>query len=288
MKRVFGILAALFVLIGCGGGGGGGGTSDGTLIGRVFNVSTGGPANPAATIQVGTRTTQTSLSDGSFQFDVPDGSSAFTVDGGTPPLWTFPISPAVSGNTDVGDVWIGPERVTLTGTIVNGTNSAPIAGAVVKFAGKIGTTNASGVFSLTDVAYSSATQTAFWGIIGTATATGFFLQEFSAQPFLASGGVVDVGQVLLTPTSDPNPPGTPFNVWGIVSAPGGASGSVVRLKQGGLDVRLVNVGADGRYVFFVPPGTYTISASKGASTAPDIVITLTQPNELIRRDVTIP
>jgi hypothetical protein len=41
-------------------------------------------------------------------------------------------------------------------------------------------------------------------------------------------------------------------------------------------------------MFFVSPGTYTISASKGASTAPDIVVTLTQPNEVIRRDVTIP
>jgi hypothetical protein len=88
----------------------------------------------------------------------------------------------------------------------------------------------------------------------------------------------------VTPLSDPNPPPAPYNIWGIVSAPGGPQGAIVRLKQGGIDVRVFNVGNDGRYYFFVVPGTYTINATKGAFTAPDQIVTLTQPNEVIRRD----
>lgn len=287
MKRT-GIWAALLVLLlaGCGGGGGGGG-GGGTVVGRVLNVATGGPTNPPSTVQIGSATTATSLSDGSFTLGAANGTTSLTVDNGIPPLWTFSIGP-VSGNTDVGDLWVGPERVVLTGRVRDATTSNPIAGATVRFAGRVGLTDANGVFTLADVAYSSATQTAFWGIVGDVRATNYFRAEFSAQPHVASGGIVTVDDVLMTPTSDPNPPGPPFNIWGMVTAPGGPSGSVVRLKQGGVDVRVFNVGTDGRYLFFVSPGTYTISASKGASVAADIVVTLTQANEVIRRDVTIP
>jgi hypothetical protein len=216
-----------------------------------------------------------------------NGTAALTVDNGFPPAWLFSIGP-VSGNTDVGDLWVGAERVTLTGTVRDATTNAILPGAEVRFGGKIGLTNSLGVFSLSDVAYSSATQTAFWGIVGDIRATGFFRTEFSAQPNIAIGGVVTVDDILVTPISNPDPPGIPYNIWGVVTAPGGAIGSIVRLKQGGIDVRVFNVAADGKYLFFVVPGTYTISASKGASTAPDIEVTLTQPNEVIRRDVTIP
>ncbi len=279
------LFLACVMLVGCAGTGPS--TSSGSVIGRVLNVSTGGPPNPAATVQIASATTTTSLADGSFTLAAQNGTTALTVDNGFPPAWVFSIGP-VDGNTDVGDLWVGPERVTLTGVVRDATTNAIVPGAIVRFGGRIGQTNLSGVFSLIDVAYSSATQTAFWGIVGDVRATGFFRTEFSAQPNIAVGGVVDVGDILITPTSDPNPPGIPYNIWGVVTAPGGAIGSIVRLKQGGSDVRVFNVGADGRYLFFVVPGTYTISASKGASTAPDIVVTLTQPNEVIRRDVTIP
>lgn len=287
MRRCFAVLLVLSAFWAAGCGGGGGGPANGTIIGRVLNVATGGPTNPASTVQAGSNTVQTSLSDGSFTLSAPNGTSSLIVDNGIPPAFVFSIQP-VNGNTDVGDLWVGPEQVTLTGTIRDATTNNPIPGATVRFGGREGATNASGVFSLSNVAYSSATQTAFWGIVGDARATNYFRAEFSAQPNVAVSGVVSIGDVLMTPTSDPNPPGTPFNIWGIVTAPGGATGAVVRLKQSGVDVRVFNVGADGRYLFFVPPGSYTISASKGASTAPGIDVTLTQTNEVIRRDVTIP
>lgn len=281
------LAATLFVLSACGGGGGGGGTTS-TVVGRVVSVVTGGPPNPPSSVQIESRSVQTSLTDGSFQ--LPRSGAAFlSVDslGLGFGVFTFAI-PAGSGVVDIGDLWIGPERVTVVGAVRNATNNAPVSGATVNFAGRQGVTNAAGAFTLSEVAYTSANQAAFWGIAGSARAPGFFRREFSAQPNVAVGGVVNVGDVLLTPLSDPNPPGSPFNIWGIVSAPGGAVGSVVRLRQGGVDVRVANVGSDGRYFFFVLPGTYTIVASKGASTAAPIDVTLSAPNEVIQRNVVIP
>lgn len=282
------MLSAAVVMTACGGGGGGGGGTSTTVVGRVVSVVTGGPPNPASSVQVAGQSALTSLADGSFQLP-RSGASVLTVDslGLGFGVFTFAI-PSGSGVVDVGDIWIGPERVTVTGVVRNATNNAPIAGAIVNFAGRQGATNAGGVFTLNEVAYSSATQAAFWGIAGSARAPGFFRREFSAQPNLADGGVVNVGDILLTPLSDPNPPGFPFNIWGIVSAPGGAVGSVVRLQQGGTDVRVTNVGSDGRYFFFVLPGTYQIVASKGGSNAPTIDVTLNEANEVIQRNVVIP
>jgi hypothetical protein len=280
------LLAGLMFGGACGGGGGGGTSGGGaTLVGRVLQVETGGPPNPQASVQVGSRSTLTDPGDGSFQLGVPTGTAALTVDTMTQTsgVWQFAFAPA-SGVTDVGDLWVGPERVTLRGTVRDSTNNGPVPGATVAFGGRSGATDAFGVFNLTDVAYSSQTQTAFWGIVGTVRASGFFRTDFSAQPNVAIGGVVDVGDIFITPLSDPNPPTTPFNIWGMVSAQGGPQGAIVRLKVGGNDVRVFNVGADGRYLFFVVPGTYTISASKGAQTAPDQQVTLTSANQVIRRD----
>jgi hypothetical protein len=218
------------------------------------------------------------------------GTNTLTVDTRTQAsgVWIFSILPLVAGVNDVGDLWVGPERVTLTGVVKSSATGLPIAGATVSFGGRMGLTDASGVFSLAEVAYSSSTQVAFWGIPGSVRATGFFKADFSAAPHVAQSGIVNVGEILLVPTSDPNPPGPPYNIWGQITAPGGPSGSVVRLKQGGVDVRVFNVGPEGRYFFFVTAGDYTISASKGASTAPDVNVTLTSPTEVIRRDIVIP
>lgn len=277
-------VAVCLVLCGCAGGGS---VILATLVGRVLQVATGGPPNPQASVQVGSRSTLTSASDGSFQLGVPQGTAQLSVDTlSTSGVWTFQF-PAASGVTDVGDLWVGPERVALEGTVRSSTDNSPVVGATVAFAGRSGNTDANGQFSLQDVAYSNATQTAFWGIVGSVKANGFFKADFSAAPNVAIAGVVSVGDIIVAPLSDPNPPGTPFNIWGIITATGGAQGSVVRLKQGGVDVRVFNVAADGRYLFFIVPGTYTISATKGALTAPDVDVILSQPNEVIRRDIVI-
>lgn len=285
LASLFLLALMFFCFLGCGGGGGSK-PKTATLVGRVLNVESGGPTNPQSTVQQGSGSVQTNLSDGSFQLPASAGASSITIDTHSQALgvWTFTFPAVPTGVTDLGDLWVGPERVTVQGTIRDSTNSNPVSGATVSFGGRTATTNASGLFSLVDVAYSSATQTAFWGIVGTVRAAGYFATDFSTQPNVAAGGVVSLGDIFITPTSDPNPPGPPYNIWGLVSAAGGPQGAVVRLKVGGNDVRVFNVGADGKYLFFVNPGTYTISASKGSLTAPDQQVTLTQPNEVIRRD----
>ncbi len=293
MKLWHGLFALMIlVFLGCGGGGGGGGGggSDATATGRIVQVETGAAPNPTAAVQIGSASVFSDASDGSFQIDTNVGANDITVDTRTVAsgVWVFDIVPLVSGVNDVGDLWVGPQRVTLTGIVRNSATNDPIAGATVSFGGRMGTTNGSGIFNLAEVAYSNATQVAFWGIPGAVRAAGFFKTDFSAAPNVASGGIVDIGEIFLVPTSDPNPPGPPYNLWGQVSAPGGPAGAIVRLKQGGVDKRVFNVGADGRYFFFTVPGDYVISASKGASTAADILVTLTSPTEVIRRDVVIP
>ena len=294
MKRtyLFFAIAILLLSLGCGGGGGGGGGKS-TLIGRVLGVVSGGPLNPAASIQGvgGTPSTTAALADGSFSLgNIANGTTQFQVLSNQAgwPLFTFNI-PASNGNTVVGDLWVGPEVVTLRGRALNSTNAAPIVNADVTFAGQNGKTDALGVFNLTGVAYSSATQTAFWGIVGTVRATSFFKTDFNAAPNTKNGSnVVDVGDILLTPSNDPNPPGPPYNITGKVLPIGGSSGCVVTLKQGATDLRIYNVGNDGKYYFWITPGNYDITFQKGAQTAPTQNVTLSQPNQTVTvNDVTL-
>ncbi len=283
------MVSVLAVAVGCGGGGGGGGGGSATLTGRVLNVVTGGPPNPASSVQAGQNSILTNSGDGSFSLSASNGTTSLLIDTLSLGFGAFTYNfPAANGVTDVGDLWIGPEKVTVTGTVRNASTNNPISGAQVAFAGRTATTDANGNFSLANVAYSSETQTAFWGILGTAKATGFLKTDWSTQPHTASSGVVAVGDILMTPVSDPNPPPPPYNIWGIVSAPGGATGSIIRLKQGGVDVRVFNVGGDGKYFFFVNPGTYTVVGEKGASTSTPQIVNLTAPNQVIQVNVTIP
>jgi hypothetical protein len=194
----------------------------------------------------------------------------------------------VSGTDVLGDFYMGAEEITLTGRILNGTDQTPVQGATVSFGGRMGITNSNGVFSIPNVAYSSSTQAVFWGIVGTIKKTGFQTTNFSASPFTASGGVVAIGDVVITSLTDPNPPPPPYNIYGKVMATGGPAGTTVTLKLNGNPVRVVNVASDGNYYFWVVPGNYTISYQKGGQTATDQNANLTQPNQVIHiPDVTL-
>jgi hypothetical protein len=276
-------LVALLGLAGCGGGGGGNGSGgSGAIVGRVLNIETGGPISPGATVQAGSNTTTTSTADGSFIVSAPTGTSSLLVD--THALfgvWTFSVPP-VSGTVDAGDLWVGPQKVTLTGRVVSSTDAQPIAGATVTFAGRKGTTDAQGIFSLSNVAYSNLTQTAFWGVAGTAVADQFFSTTFSAAPSVDDNGVVTVNDVVLTPLSDPNPPDGPFNIIGRVTPSANAEGTIVTLESGGNPVRVVNVDSSGAYTFWISPGDYTITYQNGSLSATSQPVTLTSPDQVVR------
>jgi len=276
----------LAIIIGCGGGGAGTNPTA-VLVGRVLQVSTGGAPNPQASVQVGSASVLTDVTDGSFTLTVTPGATSITVDSrGSSGVWTFTI-PAASGTQDVGDLWIGPDRVALKGKVVRSTDGSPISGAIVEFGGKTGTTNAGGLFTLPEVAYSAANQTAFWGIVGSVRAANFFRNDFTASPNVAVSGVVTVNDIPLTPSNDTDPPPPAYNIWGHVLPSSDAPGTVVTLKQAGTPVRVVNVGSTGVFTFWITPGTYTIEALKGSRTG-TATVTLTAPNQVVQKDVTLP
>lgn len=292
-------LAAFLFLVafGCGGGGGGttGGTTGGgfTLVGRVIWASTGAAPNPQATVQVGAASTLTDPGDGSFLLDVASGSTAAVVvyrasPNSDPISFTFTFQPIADGVLDIGDLWIGPTRVTVIGRVLSTADNSPIAGATVRFAGRSGQTDASGAYALADVAYDPNNLAAFLGIQGVVTSSGFNAQTFFPDSG-AVDGVVTIPDVLMSPVSDPNPPPTPYNIWGVISPQSAASGTIVTLLRDGLAVRQFNVGADQRYAFWITQGTYTLrfrNPGLGLS-APDVTLALQRNDEVIRKDATL-
>lgn len=282
MTKLLGFLLLLVVIFGCGGGGGGGIGSNATIVGRVLDVRTGGPVSPAVSVQAGGQSVQTQA-DGSFQLAAPTGTTSISVDGGGFSTFVFNI-PAASGTTDVGDLWVGPQKVTVTGRVLDSTDGSAVVGAVVRFAGHRATTNSVGTYILPNVAYSSTSLAAFWGIVGKVTATDYFDVSFTASGKSASGGTVTLDDIRITPSDGTTPPPFPFTIWGTITPSGDAQGTIVTLKEGGTAVRVYNVGADGAYYFWVVPGTYTIEARKGALAADDSA-TLTQTNQVIRRNL---
>lgn len=285
MIRWTALAVALLVILACGGGGGGGVPTSATLVGRVLSIETAGGTVPSSSVQVGTASTLTS-NDGTFQLTVPTGTTSITID--TRSAWgtfTYTIAPA-SGTTDVGDLWVGPGKVQVKGRVLNSATNAPVEAAIVNFAGRQATTNAAGMFTLNEVAYSGSTQTAFWGIVGSSSRTGFFRTDWSASPNLAIAGVVTVNDILMTPSDDINPPPLPYNLWGRVNPSNLAPGTTVTLKEAGVAVRITTVNNDSTYFFWVQPGTYTMEFRKGTLAA-DASATLNAPNEVLRRDVTL-
>jgi hypothetical protein len=286
--RIFAVVAVLVGLIGCGGGGGGG-TSTVQVSGRVFSVVTSGAPNPAAQFAVGERRVLTDPSDGSFTLEVPVNTDSATVDPRITgwPGFTFTF-PAVTEDTDLGDLWIGPEKVTVRGRLLDASTGTAVSGGTVAFGGGIGQSGADGRFSLAGIAYSSENPSGFAGIEGAVRATNYFAASFSGGFETPVAGAIDIGDVLLVPLGSSEPPGTPYNVFGRVLPTALAAGARVEIRLGGVLVRDLAVGSDGRYYAWLEPGTYAVQARNGAQVSGVETVNLTQTNQVISRDVTFP
>ncbi|MBV6457759.1 MAG: hypothetical protein HONBIEJF_00878 [Fimbriimonadaceae bacterium] len=297
MRTLTLVLFALLVLIGCGGGGGGGGTDTGgggsrLLVGRVLWVPTGAPTNPESTVQVGTATAQTNLDDGSFEIAAPETATEIVVvwratPNSSPVVFTFPVA-AGSDTTDLGDLWIGPETTTVTGRVLSTADNVPIADAEVSFGGRSTKTGIDGTWTLTNIAYSSTDLASFLGIQGKVSKAGFNATTFFPVQG-AIGGVVTIPDILMSPESDPDPPPSPFNIWGTVSPSEFASGTIVQLLENGVPIRQFTVGADGKYAFWIVAGNYVIRANNpgNGKTAADQSVTLPSSDTVIRKDVAL-
>jgi hypothetical protein len=142
--------------------------------------------------------------------------------------------------------------------------------------------------ALPNVAYSSANTASFLGLVGQISATNFFSNEFTPNGNLAISGVVNVGEILMTPLDSDTPPGLPFNIWGIVTPSGSANGTIVTLKDtGGTVVRRFTIGSNARYQFWVDAGSYRVEFQNGTLTAPAQNVTLSSSSDVIRADATL-
>jgi hypothetical protein len=272
------LLLAVLALGGCGGGGGGG-TTNAQLVGRVLWVESNAAPDPVASVSSGSNTTTTDVIDGSFVLAVPVGTTSVTVsysDGGPPVVFTFTF-PAASGTVDVGDLYIGPETVTVHGTVRDASNDQPVPGATVTLGGRTALTDANGEFNLLNVAYSSSAPAAFGDLVGEVTKTAYVTRQFN-PPTTAVGGVVEVGVLQFSPTSQDQPPPFPANITGTVLPVNDGAGALVELLDGTMTVvRSTVADGAGKFQFWAGAGTYTVRATKGAlsGTAP---VTVTAPN----------
>ncbi|MBX3096842.1 MAG: hypothetical protein KF812_08270 [Fimbriimonadaceae bacterium] len=285
----FSILVLL--ILGCGGGGGSSTTGGGqnvTITGRVVWIVDGGPPSPSATVRAGSNSVATEASDGFFSVVAPSGIGLVTVTytpaGGSAVVFNFTFDPATS-NKDLGDLYIGPETVSVTGVIRDSTTSSPVAGAVVSLGGKRTSSAADGRFTLTQVAYSSNGQAVFFGLQGTVERSGYFNGFFSPGS-APVGGVVDVGTISLTPEGGSEPPPLPFNISGQVLPSGSGAFAAVELRSGPNVIRTGTATATGTFTFWAPTGSYTVVATKGALTG-SANVTVAQVNQVSTVNVTI-
>lgn len=285
--KLLGALLLAVLVAGCGGGGGGAAFR---ITGRVVWLPTASAPSPPATVQIGSATTNTSAADGTFTLGISNGTEAivtYVPPGGSAVAFTFELPP-LSPTTELGDLWIGPSKVHVRGRVLSATDNAAIADARVQFAGKRATSDSTGAFMLQNVAYSAADLGVFFGIEGRIERSGFFTRVFFANND-AIGDFVDLGDILLSPVSEVEPPPPPSNVLGLVSPLAQAPGTEATLFAGQVAVRRFTVGSNGFYYFWVPPGSYTIrfhNPSNGLS-APDESVDLASSTDVVRRDVTL-
>lgn len=285
MKRILWFLFAL-VLIACGGGP----IGETRVAGRVLDISTGAPTTVASTVQSSAGTGNTSVVDGSFLIFGAKNETSLIVNAPSAlsyPSFTYTFAPLTQNVNDVGDLWVGPEKVQVTGTVQNASNNAGVPGASVTFAGQRAITDASGNFTVTQVAYSSANTSSFLGLIGRVEATGFLANEFSTGGNTATGGVVNIGTILVSPIDSSDPPPLPYNIWGLITPSASAPGTIVKLKLGGTEVRRFTVGVNARYQFWVPAGSYTLEFSNGTLTSPTQNANLANSSDVIRADANL-
>lgn len=283
-------LLALVGIAGCGGGGSGPVTPTTIDVeGYVLWVETGSATSPPATVRIGDVSTLTDDFDGFFSLEVSLGATSLTVTytpaSGSPIVRTFTFPAPLNANTDLGELYIGPESVTVRGTAIDSSNGDPIPGALASIGGRFALTGPDGVFTITDVAYSSNTLSVFLGLNGTVEKVGYFQANFNPGSG-AVGGVVEIGSVFLTPEGSGVPPPLPFNVSGTVLPSGAGGSAVVEALDGATVLRTTTADGNGSFRFWLPAGTFTLRATKGSQTG-TTTVTVVNPHEAVTANITL-
>ncbi len=281
------LIFALLIILGCGGGGGGVAPSNVDVFGNVVWIETGSATAPQATVRIGDVSAQTDAFDGYFSLTVPAGATSLTVtyaptSTSTPIVRTFTF-PAAATDRDLGEIYIGPDEVIVTGILRDSATNSPVSGGNITIAGRAGTSAADGRFSVPNVAYSGSTLSVFLGLQGRVTATGYFTSFFN-PPSAAVGGVVDVGTVLMTSQGSGTPPPIPSNVNG--TATPNAAGATIQVLQGPSVIRTTTVDGLGQFKLWLPAGTYTVQATLGSRSG-STPLTISDVQQIVNVNVTL-
>jgi hypothetical protein len=251
----------------------------------VVLVGTGQPPNPPATVIVGRQSVRTSTQEGAFRLRVPTTATQLTVRTQGLPDFTFNLPPLQAGQTvDLGDLYVGAQTISVQGRIVDALTQQPVGEATITLLGqRVQSNPTTGRFTLNGVAYDPE------GVLdpeGEVRKTGYLPRRFLAdQPVI--DGVMDVGDLLLLPETDDNPPGQPGNVRGVVQVPASDAVGVRIDVYTPPDAPIASESVilsqpSGAFQLWLLPGDYRLVFTKGTRTATRTltVTSLTQPIDL--------
>ncbi len=218
MRRYKTLWLGLLILLlnSCGGGGGGLGAVA-VLQGRVVLVGTGGPPNPAASVEVGSLRTTTDTQEGTFRLTVPPSATQLTLRAEGMQTFTYALPPLQAGQTyDLGELYIGPRTVVVRGRVVDAITQNPVENAIIHLLSRSTRSDSNGRFTLEAVAYDPNGMIDHEGIV---QRTGYLQRRFLVDQPPDTNGEIELGDIPILPETDENPPGEPGNVRGIVEVP---------------------------------------------------------------------
>ena len=234
-------------------------SSPGTLTGQVVDATTGQPV-AAATLTLNGNTAATSASDGSFSFAaIPRENCQIQVaaNGYASRTYSFVFAPGDSGNLGTLPIFAStggssPTTLTLIGTVIDGIDNHPLAGASVTLAqsGQVYTADPNGQFTVSGL--TSLTFTV------TISAAGYQTRSFSGS---ASGFGQVSGSFALTPISSSGT-GTTSTISGTVTdATSGKPIAGATVAISGTSISATSA-TDGSYLLAnIQPLTLTIAVS---------------------------
>jgi hypothetical protein len=277
-----------FVSAGCGGGGGGGGGTSDTVTGTVMDSLNSDTVVQGATVTIGgitatTRTVNNATTTnpvGSFQMNnVPYGSHIATVvlpsGGGTQ---SIAFAPSVTSGANASiSLYVNIGQI--SGRIFQ-SNGQPASSAFITISttGDTFQTNSDGTFLATLIPAGSTT---LFAVEGTAS--------FQETVTVNYGNNI-IPNITLQDDPNPNPPGAPYTLTGQVTVTdvGTPSGTTVLLDRNGVQIESTLTDSNGMYYFYVPIGTYTVTAVRnGFQTITSGTINLTNASQPITTNLTM-
>ena len=192
-------------------------SSPGTLSGQVVDASSGQPL-PGVTLSLNSAATATSAADGTFTFAAVQRGNVqilASAAGYVARTYSFVFAPGDSGN--LGSLPLYPATgtaaattLTVVGTVVDGIDGHPLAGASISVAqpGQTLTADATGAFTLTGLTSLSFNLTVSdagyqtQGFSGTASGFGQVSGNFALTPASSSSGGTATSSILRGTVSD--------------------------------------------------------------------------------------